>query len=384
MIQPIEGIDLVTGGAWVISLAALSGVIAVVVAAVYRWYTHIRVPGGLTVLLGLAGVAISLNTTAALGQVIGGRTGLLDADLALLNVTTFAVAALAAVAGGRLGDVIGRDLTAMTGVRELDAEVGRLVRTVGRVTSVTLPGADEIEDLDGYDPVPAGTKEAMGGKTLLFPRGLTVAELTDRLSTRLKEDHGIGHVGVELTADGSVEYLGIGSRASGIGPTLAPGSGATAIRADPPSGATTGDVLQVWLGGDDPERVATAELRGTSGDVVTLSLDEAEAEAIDPTRRYRLLTLPVAPRAEQEFASLLRSSDETMGVATVAAGSPLAGTTVGDLDATVVAVRAPDGTIEPIPSRRRTLSVGDEIYAIARPERLRRLEAAARAAADAD
>jgi hypothetical protein len=133
-------------------------------------------------------------------------------------------------------------------------------------------------------------------------------------------------------------------------------------------------------GGDGeagPERVATGELRAATGDVVTLALDEVDAEAIDPRERYRLVTLPSEPRADREFASLLRRADETMGVVGLPAGSPLVGSTTGDLAVSVVAIRPDGGTVVAIPRRDRTLAAGDTVYAIARPEALRRLEASA-------
>ncbi|MFW5918389.1 MAG: TrkA C-terminal domain-containing protein, partial [Haloferacaceae archaeon] len=82
-----------------------------------------------------------------------------------------------------------------------------------------------------------------------------------------------------------------------------------------------------------------------------------------------------------EFASLLRSSDETMAVIEVGSGSELVGVTIDTIDAALVAVRPATGPIEPLPRRSRELAAGDTIYAIARPETLRQLEV--RASADA-
>ena len=215
--------------------------------------------------------------------------------------------------------------------------MSRPVRTVGRVITVTLP--EEIGDIDGSDPATDETKAELAGKTLIFPRGLTVAELHDRLIARLKDDYDVAHVDLELADDGSVEYLAIGGRAAGLGPTLPP--------------------------------------RTVAGDVATLALDQADAAELDDDTRYRLLTLPATPSAEQEFAGLLRAADETMEAVTVAPDSDLVGTTVGAIDATVVAVR-PDGQqVEALPDRTRTLSAGDVVYVVARPETLRRVAAAA-------
>ncbi len=377
MILQLADSALATSAASVVGMAALAAAMAAAVAVGYRWYTGERVQEGLAVLVGLAAVAVYLNTTTAIGQVIGpgGGAGLFDLEAALVNVVTFLLAGGGTLVGRRVGDRLAVEASVVTGRREFEADVSRLVSAVGRVVTVTVP--EEIDDIEGYDPVPAETKAALAGKTLLFPRRLTVAELRDRLRTRLADDYGVGHVDVELADDGSVEYLAIGSRAAGLGPTLAPGTAATAVRADPAYAASQGDAVELWRAGPDPERVVAGELRAAAGDVVTLALPTAEARALDPDRRYRLVTRPVAARAELEFASVLRVATETMGAVTVAPGSDLVDTPLSAFDLTVVAVRPADGELEAVPPRTRPLAAGDVVYAVARPEALRRLEAAA-------
>ncbi|USZ67287.1 TrkA C-terminal domain-containing protein [Halorussus salilacus] len=88
------------------------------------------------------------------------------------------------------------------------------------------------------------------------------------------------------------------------------------------------------------------------------------------------MTLPTEPRADREFSARLRAADETVGAVEVADGSSLVGATVGDLDAAVVAVRT-GGGVEALPAPDRVLAAGDCLYVIARPDRLRRVEAAA-------
>lgn len=373
---PVAAVDLFSASVSLIGLAILAAAVAATVAAIYRWYVKARVPVGLAVLGGLAIVAIYLNTSTALGQVIGGARGLLDLETAMVNITIFAAAALASYGGNLAGDRLAREF-ALAGAGEFEEDVGRLVRAIGRAIVVTLP--DEIEDIEGYDPVAEATKSDLAGKSFVFPRGLTVDQLRERLITRLREDHGVGHVGVDLTRDGTVEYLALGSRAAGLGPTLPPGTAATAITADPPNAASAGDTVQVWSTGAEPSRLLTAELRAAADDVVTLAADLADADRLDPEVRYRLVTLPAEARVDREFASLLRNADETMDVVTIAEGSPLAGAPVGSLDLAVIARRPAGGSIDAIPPRSTIISAADTLYALGRPEALRRLQAAAEA-----
>jgi hypothetical protein len=114
------------------------------------------------------------------------------------------------------------ELFAVAGRRTVEQDVSRLVRTVGRLTAVEVP--DEIGDVVGYEPVEPAVEAQLAGKTRVSPRRLTVAEFRDRFVERLRTDYGVGHVDVEFTDQGTVEYLAVGRRESGIGPTLTPGT----------------------------------------------------------------------------------------------------------------------------------------------------------------
>lgn len=367
-----------------LTYAILAVVVSGAAAAAYRWYVRDTLPEGIAVIFGVSIVALYLNTASLGSYVAGERVGLFDPETAFFNVIALGVATAVSPVGLRFGDALARTGVAMVGGRRLEGEVSEVVRSVGRVTPVTLPPAAEIADIDTYDPVTPETKERMGEETLLFPRRITVDELRERLVRRIKEDYGVGHVDVEVTADGTVEYLGVGSRAAGVGPTLVPGTAAVAVRADPPYAATPGDVVQVWTDGEAPERVAIGELRATAGDVVTVALDETDAERVDTGARYRLLTLPADPRVDREFASLLRNADETVNVVTVAEDSALDGGVVADVGPIVAAVRSAGGSVQAIPPRSHALAAGDVLYLIGRPEGLRRVERHARDARDAD
>ncbi|MFK8213486.1 cation:proton antiporter regulatory subunit [Haloferax volcanii] len=401
-------------------------VVSAVASLLYRWYTREIIPRALAVLFGGAVVALYLNTIGLFGAfTTGTETEVFQLDTVLFNVASLAGGALVAPVGRVAGDRLATDVFAVAGAKELDADVSRLVRTVGRVTSVTLP--EDIGDIEGYDPVAEAVKTQLSGKTLLFPRRLSEAELRDRLATRIKDDHGVGHVDVEFEAgESEVSYLALGSRAAGLGPTLAPGTVAVAIRGDPGSGAAAGDPVQVWsvpkpdadddddgpsdaavagasdptdapesagstetpAGGPDagslsdggidapaaPTRVAFGELRGVADDVATVALDEEDADRLTSGEAYRLVTLPADPHVDREFASLLRNADETMAVTTVAPGADLDGLTVSDVDTTVVAIRSSNRPVDAIPGRGRELAAGDTLYVVGRPEVLRKVE----------
>ncbi len=366
-----EATELLAELVW---LAILAAAIAGTAAAVYRWYVRESIPAGLSLLLGLAGVTVYLNTSRALGQVMGGSTLPTEREVALFNVAAFALATGSAVLGRRVGERVGSNVALRSSVDGVERDIGRLVETVGRVVAVELPR--DIDDVVGYDPVPEETKETLAGRTFLFPQRLTVADLHDRLVSRLKSDYAVGHVDLELAADGTVEHLALASRAAGIGPTLPPETNALAIRADPAFAASAGDLVQVWET-DPARRLLTAELRGVAGDTVTVAIDAADTTKVDPRTEYRLVTLPVEDRPDREFVSLLRAADETCSSVTVEAGSPLEGLPAGALEPTVVAANRDDGTPVVLPEPGHRLAPGEAVFAIGPPEALRRLETAA-------
>ncbi|SNZ17306.1 hypothetical protein SAMN06269185_2978 [Natronoarchaeum philippinense] len=363
-----------TAAVRIAGLAALSGGVAFLAALAYRWYGRTAIPDGPAVLLGLSSVALWLNTTATLIGAIGGNDALVEPTTALYTVGAFVVAGIAADAGKRAGDRVALDTaTFSAGVSgSLDADVSALVRARGRTIRVTLP--DEIDDVEGYDPVAPDRKDDIAGTTLHFPRGLTVGDLRERIAARLEDDYGVGYVDVEVSADGEVEHLALGRRQAGLGRTLPPGTVGVALRADPAFSASPGDAVEVWSAGADAERVTTAELRAAVDDIVTLVVDERDADALDAAEHYRLVTLPREPRADRELLAGIREADEVAGVVDVAAGDDLDGTTVGGLAATVVAIDGPNG-LEGTPRPGRALASGDRVYALGRPENLRRIGA---------
>ncbi|MXV63638.1 potassium transporter TrkA [Natronorubrum sp. JWXQ-INN-674] len=368
----------------ILGFGLLAGGTAASAAFVYHWYSADEIPEGIAILLGVSMVAIWLNTKTALQDAIIGETPLLDPQTAVYTVAAFVASAIAADGGRRVGEYLARDVFSMTAPRTM-TEVGQLVRSAGRVVTVELP--ESIEDIDGYDPVDSATKEELAGKTLLFPRRLTVDQLRERLTDRLERDHGIGHVDVEFAADGTIDYLAVGSRPAGIGPTLAPGTVAVAIRGDPAPDASPGDAVRIWRREDDSlRRVTGGELRGVADDVTTVAVDAGDARALEPEAGHRLVTLPRSPGAERDLVSLLRAADETVTALTVDEGSPLEGMTIDSLPVLVVALERGRGasttetdadteTDEPLalPDGETRLETGDVAYVLGRPEALRRV-----------
>ncbi|WP_331233946.1 potassium transporter TrkA [Natronorarus salvus] len=347
-----------------VGLAALSGVVAGGVAVGWRWYTRERLPGRLAVLVGLSAVALVLNSVVALSQFIDVGPDPLSVTRALLTVATFVAAGGTALAGRGLGDRFAENSTALVGARAVDGEVSPLVTTVGRLITVDLP--TPVEDAEGYEPISEDRKAALAGKTLLFPRGLTVSELEGRFETRLREDYGVGYTDVSIEPDGTITHLAVGRRASGLGAGLPGGTVAVAVRADPAPEAGPGDRVALWTGDGDPTRLCTGEVRSVSGDVVSVAVRSERASALDRETHYRLVTLPRRERPERELATLFERAG--WGVDVVEVGEGREGWSVGAIGGSVVAVEFDTG-VELSPGPDRPLEAGERLYVIERTER---------------
>lgn len=378
VLQTVE--EAVGIGSRLFALAALAGVVGLVVAALYRWYLSESVPQGVVLFIGASAIALALNMTATLGQSIGGTTDLLDPRAGLFTIAALLVGGIASEAGRHAGDSIGARFAPARSYRGLDREVSAFVRGGGRVLRVELPPT--IADMDGYEPVRGALKEELAGRVLTFPGRLTFEDLHDAFVSRLEREFGIGKVDVEFGPDGTVEYLAVGRGQAGIGHTLQPGQVAIAIRADPAYRSSPGDQVRIWRATPQPERVTSGEVRGVVSDVVTVSVAEEAVEALRSEQGYKLETVPRGHHVDREFASILRRANESAEETTIVADSELVGTRVAEAGVTVIAIERPDGTVEAPPPGDAELSGGQRVVVIGRPDELRRFIAAAQGTPD--
>lgn len=375
MIPLVTVQELWSEGLTAISLAILAGLIALGAAAGYRWYVHEELPQGIALLLGASAIALILNTTASLGQSIGGTTDLLDQRAAVFTIAALLAGAFASEGGRRIGDTVGERLAPGWTFGGIDREVSAFVKGGGRIVRVRLP--DEIRDIDGYEPVRTDLKEHLAGEVMTVPGRLTHAELHDAFVNRLQADLGIGKVDVEFTDTGEVAYLAVGRGEAGVGHTLQSGQVAMAVRADPAFSASMGDRVQVWRIDPQPCRVVTAEVRGLAGEVVTLAVDADQVDRLEAEDGYRLVTMPGSRRPDREFAAILRRANESLVEVAIADGSDLVGRPAGAEDVLPLVVDAADGERLTPPAADRPYAAGDAVIAMGRPDALRRFEAAA-------
>lgn len=362
-------------GGRIVALALLAGIVSLAVAAVYRWYLAESVPQGVTLFLGASAIAITLNTTASLGDSIVGSSDLLDISSGLFTIGSLLLGGIASEAGRHVGDALGDRFGTGLSLGGLDRDISAFVKGGGRVLRVELP--ETIADMDGYEPVKPELKEDLAGRVLTFPGRLTFAELHDTFVHRLERDFGVGKVDVEFAEDGAITYLAVGRGQAGVGHTLAPGRVALAIRADPAYRSSPGDQVRIWRTDGDPERVATGELRGVVADVATVSVPEEALSLLQAEAGYRLETVPEARNVDREFVAILRRANETAEEFTITGDGDLPGRTVADVEVSILAIEDAAGTLDAPPAADTTFEAGQRVLAVGRPDELRRFAAAA-------
>ncbi len=370
MIDPgvLSGIDVVMTAVQIVGFGLVAAISAGSVAFVYRTRFDMKLPDSAAIIVGLGVVAVYLNSRLFFVQFVGVDGDPLTASVVLTNFLIFVASGVGSLGGHSVGDRIGTAERFNWLARP--PSLSPIVRATGRYITVTLPA--DIADIEGHDPIDPDQKAVLAGRQFDFSQGLTVAELETQLRERLTERHAIGYVDLELTADGDVEYLAVGGRPAGLGPTVPPGMVAVAVTADPPFSASAGDSVELW-GGSPPEPLGTAELRAVVDDVATLICERELAAQIDPAGRYRLLTLPDELSPDRAFAAMIRRGRDGIAAVTIEPDGALDGATVGDISVTVVAIERAE-TVIATPAAAIGLEGGDRLYVLGPPERLRRLD----------
>ncbi len=350
----------------VVGTGLLAALVGLLTAASYRWATTRAPPAGVATVVGLSTVAGYLSY-----RLLGSRAFFEAVPLdhqfsAGFVVATVLVGGTAATAGGRLGDRIACEVADISRIGA-DGEAAASVRAARLAVAVELP--DVIDHADGYRPVDPAVCRAIAGATVRLPHGLTAEQRRQRLERHLECEYGLGYAAVTLADDGSVERVLVGQQTSGLGSMLSSGTAAVAIRADCAPDASLGDPIEIWSTGDRPRLVATGRLRTTAESVATVIVDRDLAELLVPDERYRVVTRPDEPTDGYEFASTLRTADETVVTLTVDPEGPLAGEFVGWLPGRVLLVDR-DGELHSLPADNETLQAGDELWILARSEDL--------------
>ncbi|MFC7046846.1 potassium channel family protein [Halobacteriaceae archaeon GCM10025711] len=386
-------------------LGVLTGLFPALVAwglgFIFRYFTGVTVPG--TVVMVLA---------VALAGVNGGLLGLLDesfiaspaALVALLVVMMMAMYAHAQ--GDRMGETFPHRIT-LTGLRERTLSMD-VVERVGAFGRVRVRVTGDVDDIEGYPPLPDDVRAAIRDGDWTFPADLPLSALESRLADRLRTEFELAEVTVSIDESGRATVSGAPAPGR-LSRRVPAGKRAVSVRTLLPTGLAQGDVVEVDL----PDGSLSATVASAASDVASVDAKppetdggETHAEAAEeppqgaPTttggegrvtlavsrpEARRLLGVEYAPvrvrsrgvRREFELVTLLKQTGREFRQATVRSGGPLDEVTLGearirdDYGVAVLAVKRPSGWVV-APRGTTHLEAGDDVFVAGSRADLRR------------
>ncbi|EMA58428.1 TrkA-C domain protein [Halorubrum distributum JCM 13561] len=395
-------------------LGVITGIVPALVAGtlgfVFKYVTDVTIPGLGVVVLSLAIAGVNGGLLALNDETIRSSErapAILTAIVVVLMLSMYAHAQ-----GDRLGASVPKRISLrQLRDRTLSTDVIELVGGRGRV-SVEVAG--EVNDMEGYPPLPADTRRAILDGDWTFPADLPLAELEDRFAERLQTELDLADVAVRIDEQARAT-VAAAPPTGALSKRVPAGKRAVSVSALVPTGIARGDVVRVITpdldaegaviaarssgkpepgaaaaakpapAGDDPDPDDDARTDGgeetvaappaatapttTGGEGrVTLALDRSEATALLRADRGRVLVLSRGTRREYELTALLRRAGKRFRRVSVVAGGPLDGHTIGEAevreayDVAVLAARHESWTIAPDGSQ--SLSAGDDLFVV--------------------
>jgi hypothetical protein len=396
-----------------IYLGVLTGIIPALIAGVlgfvFKYFTNVTVPGFAVVVLGLA-----------IAGVNGGFLALTDPTLlqnasAPVVVIAIVVVLMITLYAHAKGDELGAKFPHRISFetlreRTLSSDVVELVGSRGEVR-VEVSG--EVEDIEGYPPLPDAIRTSIREGDWRLPADLPISELEARLAERLRTEFDLSEVTVRIDERGRAT-VSAAPPLSGLSKRVPSGRRAVSVQTLIPSGLARGDevtvvtaesrvegtVLSVGTGGGSPPGDSKATATDDSGQLtdggtvdgktppagpgpaarggdgrLTVAVTRPDASTLLRADRPRVVVGSRGVRREFELVSLLRRAGRRFRRMTVRQGSALDGRTLGSANVretygvAVLAVRHSDGwTIAPRGSE--SLSGGDEVFVVGTREHL--------------
>lgn len=391
-------------------LGLLTGIVPALIAGglgfLFKYLTGVTLPG-----LGVVVLAV------AIAGVSGGLLGLIDPDIAQsprLLVAVVVVMMLSLYSHAQ-GDRLGSELPRRFSFRELGHRTlsGEVVFNVGGIGRVRIAPVGEIQDLEGYPPLPADLRARIAESTWEFSADLPLEELERQLHDRLRVDFELSEVDVTLDTKGRARIaaappLGAlsnrvpaGKRAvsiAGLMPTgIARGErvelhfpertieGVVLSARSDPSGSPPAAPPLATDGGDHDEAAEYPSAPRTTGGEgrLTVAVSPGEAEFALGQPRARVIVLPRGLGLEHEAVRLLKAAGNRFTrqvVSTGGAGRRLADILADDVHALAVYGGSPTGgrfrQWQIAPRSDHVLKAGDELIAVGPPEAVTRVEEA--------
>ncbi|TKX86661.1 potassium transporter TrkA [Halorubrum sp. SS5] len=395
-------------------LGVITGIVPALVAGtlgfVFKYVTDVTIPGLGVVVLSLAIAGVNGGLLALNDETIR------SSERAPAILTAIVVVLMLSMYAHAQGDKLGASVPKRISLKQLrdrtlSTDVIELVGGRGRV-SVEVAG--EVNDMEGYPPLPADTRRAIVDGDWAFPADLPLAELESRFAERLRTELDLADVAVRIDEQARAT-VSAAPPTGALSKRVPAGKRAVSVSALVPTGIARGDIVRVITpdldaegaviaarssgkpepgataastpaaAGDDPNPDDDARTDGgeeavaappaatapttTGGEGrVTLALDRSEATALLRADRGRVLVLSRGTRREYELTALLRRAGKRFRKVSVVADGPLDGHTIGEAEVreaygvAVLAARHETWTVAPDGSQ--SLSAGDDLFVV--------------------
>jgi hypothetical protein len=392
-------------------LGILTGILPAFVSGVlgflFKYVTNVTLPGFGVVVLAVA-----------LAGVNGGLLALTDPTiLASANAPTILtgllVVMMMSLYAHSKGDQLGASIPRRISLRKLGEQTlsTDLVDVVSGRNEIRIHVVGEIDDIEGYPPLPEDLRAKIRDTDWRFPADLQVSELETRLAERLRTEYDLGDAAVSIDERGQAT-VAAAPPFSGLSRRVESGRRAVSVEALIPTGLARGDVVTAITpdaevrgtivsarstkvgaekNAETPAKPA-APADGTSTETpppeqapttsggegqATITVPRSDVGPLLRSDSAKLVVESQGIRSEYEVISLLRRAGRRFRRLTVRSGGPLDGTALGTAhpretyDVAVLAVRTADGW-QFAPSGTTTVSAGDELFAVGTADALER------------
>jgi len=388
-------------------LGVLTGIIPAVASwglgFLFKYFTGVSIPAFAVVVLALAIAGASGGLLALADPTI--TTAPNQVTLTAAIIVVLMISLYAHAHGDRTGEEMPKHLSLRRlRDRTLSSDVVELVGGLGQVR-VTVVG--EVEDLEGYPPLPDDLRAEIREGEWTFPADLPISELESRLADTLRTKYDVADAAVEID-DRARARVAAAPPAGGVSKRVPRGHVAVSVRALVPTGLARGEEVTVHPpDGDEPVSGTVVSARSTvpgdepaprrdgslsadggtepaeepapppprspttdGGDgQITVAVPREDAPGLLRAGRTHVVVRARGSRREFELLTLLRRAGRRIRKVTVGAGSAVAGETIGDAAVRdtygvgVLAVRRSDGwTLAPGGST--PIGPGDELFVV--------------------
>ena len=387
-------------------LGVLTGIIPAVVAwgmgFLFKYFTGVSIPAFAVVVLSLAIAGANGGLLALADPTVTDAPNQVTLTTAIIVVLMISLYAHAQ--GDKTGETMPRHLS-LRRLRERTLSTD-VVELVGGLGQVRVRVAGEVEDLEGYPPLPDDLRAEIREAEWTFPADLPISELESRVVDTLRTSYDITDASVHIDERGNAT-IAAAPPTGGVSKRVPDGERAVSIGALVPTGLARGDEVTIHLPGDavegtvvsarsdypgdgtggsppeggpaatdggEPEETDAVAIQRspttTGGDGrLTVAVGREDAARLLAADRGHVVVRARGLRREYELLTLLRRAGRRIQKVGVGKDGELVGGTIGDAavrdnyDVAILAVRRADGwTLTP---RGNTeIAPGDELFVV--------------------